>query len=101
MVSGDGMTKPLRTGTLDLKIGDWIIWKDEKIAVQDTRGEADSFLEPGMIGRVLSVHDEIPLEDPRAEIIGQEIPPRVLVQFENGQTMLLDSRMKFEKMQKQ
>jgi len=52
------MTDPWRKESLNLKIGDWIIWKDEKIEIQDT----DSLLEAGMIGNLISVHGGIPFK---------------------------------------
>ena len=87
--------------SLNLKVGDWIIWNDEKIEIEEAGGNINTFIEPGMIGQIVSVHDEIPMEDPRAEIIGKEIPLRFLVQFENGQRMLLRADMNFERMVRQ
>ncbi|MDA2934364.1 hypothetical protein MYX82_08470 [Acidobacteria bacterium AH-259-D05] len=87
--------------SLNLKVGDWIIWKDEKIEIEEAEGTIDTFIAPGMIGKVISLHDGIPPEDPRAEIIGKEVPPRVLVDFENGQRMLLRADMNFERMVRQ
>jgi len=42
-----------RKETLNLKVGDFIIWQDEPIETQD----GPAFVTPGMKGKVISLHD--------------------------------------------
>jgi hypothetical protein len=89
-----------RKESFGLQIGDWIQWQDTSIQL-GAGEDATTFIQKGMIGRVVSLRDGFPLEDPYAQIIGQEIPARALIQFENGHTFLIDSQVKFQKMLKQ
>jgi len=49
---------------------------------------------PGMRGEVLSLHDGFHLD----VVQGKPIPPKAIVQFENGMALVVDERMKWEKM---
>ena len=46
-----------------------------------------------MKGKVLSLHDGFHLD----VIQGGSIPPKAVVQFENSMTLMVDERMKWEK----
>ena len=48
---------------------------------------------PGMRGEVLSLHDGFHLD----VIQGKPIPPKAIVQFENGMRLMVDERMKWER----
>ncbi len=48
---------------------------------------------PGMKGKVLSLHDGFNLDV--AEVA--PIPPKAVVQFENGMRLMVDERMKWQK----
>ena len=72
-----------------LGLGDWIVWRDEAI---ETEGSS-AFVSPGMKGQVLSLHDGAYLD-----VVKGSILPRALVEFENGMRLLVDQRMKWEKM---
>jgi len=50
-------------------------------------------LEPCMMGKVISMHDGVHLD----VIQGGSIPPKAVVQFENGITLMVDERMKWER----
>ncbi len=78
--------------SLNLKVGDWIVWQDEAIETED--GPALVF--PGMKGKVISLHDGFHLD----VIQGGSIPPKAVVQFENGMTLMVDERMKWEKVRR-
>ncbi len=78
-----------RKETLGLQVGDWIVWRDEAIEMEG-QAAADS---PGMKGEVLSLHDGFHLDV--AEVA--PIPPRAMVQFENGMRLMVDQRMRWEK----
>jgi len=46
---------------------------------------------PGMKGKVLSLHDGFHLDVVQVE----PIPPKAIVQFDNGITLMVDERMKW------
>ncbi len=75
--------------TLNLQVGDFIIWRDEAIEVEGQ----PALVAPGMKGKVLSLHDGFHLDV--ADVA--PIPPRTMVQFENGLRLMVDVRMKWEK----
>jgi len=76
---------PWQKETLGLQIGDWIVWRDEAIKLE---GQP---VEPGMKGEVISLHDGFHLDV--AEV--KPIPPKAIVQFENGMRLMVDERMKW------
>jgi len=79
--------KPWTKESLNLQVGDRIIWCDREIVA-----EGDSALvTPGMKGNLLSLHDGFHLD----VIQGDSIPPKAVVQSENGMTMMVDERMKW------
>ena len=82
--------EPWRKETLNLKVGDWIIWQDEAIEVEGQ----PALVAPGMKGKVISLHDGFHLDV--AEVA--PIPPEAIVQFENGMRLMVDERIKWEKM---
>jgi len=73
-----------------LQVGDWIIWQDEAIEVEGQ----PAVVTPGMKGKVISLHDGFHLD----VIQGDSIPPKAVVEFENAMTLMVDERMKWEKM---
>ena len=75
--------------SLRLKVGDFIIWRDEAI---ETEG-GPALVSTGMKGKVLSLHDGFHLD----VIQGDAIPPKAVVQFENGMRLMVDERMKWER----
>ncbi len=80
---------PWQKETLNLKVGDWIVWRDE--AIEKEHGAA--LVSPGMKGEVLSLHDGFHLDV--AEVA--PISPRAMVQFENGMRLMVDERMRWER----
>ena len=48
---------------------------------------------PGMKGKVLSLHDGFHLDVTQVD----PIPPKAIVQFDNGITVMVDQRMKWER----
>jgi len=46
-----------------------------------------------MRGKVLSLHDGFHLD----VVQGKPIPPKAIVQFENGMRLMMDERMRWEK----
>ena len=79
---------PWQKETLNLEVGDFIIWRDEAIEVEGQ----PAFVAPGMRGEVISLHDGFHLD----VIQGEAIPPKAIVQFENV-TLMVDERMKWER----
>jgi len=78
-----------RKVTLGLQVSDWIVWRDEAVEVE----ARPALVAPGMKGKVLSLHDGFHLDV--AEVA--PIPPRAMVQFENGMRLMVDERMRWEK----
>ncbi len=50
---------------------------------------------PGMRGKVISLHDGFHLDVVQVE----PIPPTAIVQFENGMRLMVDERMRWEKVE--
>ena len=75
--------------TLGLAVGNTIIWQDEAVEAEGR----PALVAPGMKGKVLSLHDGFHLDV--AEVA--PIPPRAMVQFENGMRLMVDERMKWER----
>jgi len=80
---------PWRKESLGLQVGDTIIWQDEAIEVEGQ----PAVVTPGMGGEVISLHDGFHLD----VIQGDSIPPKAVVQFENGMRLMVDKRMKWER----
>ncbi len=78
-----------RKESLNLQVGDFIIWQDEAVEVEGR----PALVAPGMKGKVLSLHDGFHLDV--AEVA--PIPPRAMVQFENRMRLMVDERMRWEK----
>jgi len=72
--------------SLGLKVGDFIIWRDEAVEVEGQ----PAVVTPGMKGKVLSLHDGFHLDVAQVA----PIPPKAIVQFENV-TLMVDERMKW------
>ncbi len=74
---------------LNLKVGDFIIWQDEAIEVEGQ----PAVVAPGMRGEVISLHDGFHLDVVQIK----PIPPRARVQFDSGMALVVDERMKWER----
>ncbi len=83
------MMSSWRRESLNLEVGDWIIWRDE--AIEAERGL--TFVRPGMKGKVVSLHDGFHLD----VIEGDAIPPKAVVEFENRIRLMVDGRMNWER----
>ena len=82
---------PWQRETLNLQVGDYIIWQGEAIELEDQ----PAVVTPGMKGKVLSLHDGFHLD----VVQGEAIPPKAIVQFENV-TLMVDERMKWQRVAK-
>ncbi len=80
---------PWQKETLGLQVGDIIIWQDVAVEMEGQ----PAVLTPGMRGEVISLHDGFHLD----VVQGGPIPPRAIVQFENGMRLMVDERMRWEK----
>jgi len=78
--------------SLNLQVADWIIWQGEEIK---SEGEPAA-VSPEMKGQVISLHDGFQMD----LIEGGSVPPKALVEFESGENLLIDKRMKWEKVSK-
>ncbi len=81
--------EPRRKETLGLQVGDWITWQDEAVEMEGQ----PAVVSPGMKGKVLSLHDGFHLDVADVD----PIPPKAIVQFDNGLKLMVDERMKWEK----
>ncbi len=79
---------PWQKQSLNLEVGDFIIWQDEAVEVEGR----PALVAPGMKGKVLSLHDGFHLDVARVA----PIPPRAMVQFENGMRLMVDERMRWK-----
>ncbi len=75
--------------TLGLEVGDTIIWQDEAVEVEGR----PALVAPGMKGKVLSLHDGFHLDV--ADVA--PIPPKAIVQFDSGMRLMVDERMRWER----
>ncbi len=80
---------PWQKETLGLQVGDWIVWQDEAIELEGQ----PALVAPGMKGKVISLHDGFHLDV--AEV--KPIPPKAVVRFENCMSLMVDERMKWER----
>ena len=78
-----------RKESLSLQVGDFIIWQDDAIKLEGQ----PALVAPGMKGEVLSLHDGFHLDV--AEV--KPIPPKAVVQFDSGMSLMVDERMRWEK----
>ncbi len=79
---------PWQKETLNLKVGDTIIWRDEAIEIEGQ----PAVVTPGMKGKVISLHDGFHLDVAEVE----PIPPKAIVRFENV-ALMVDERMQWER----
>ena len=80
---------PWRKEPLNLQVGDIIVWQDEAIEMEGQ----PTLVSQGMKGKVLSLHDGFHLDVAEVE----PIPPKAVMQFESGITLMVDERMKWER----
>ena len=78
---------PWQKESLGLQVGDFIIWQGEAI---EAEGQP-ALVTPGMKGEVLSLHDGFHLDVVQSE----PTPPKAIVQFDSGITLIVDERMKW------
>ena len=83
------MMNPWQKESLKLNIGDWIIWRGEAIELEG----GPALVSPGMKGKVNSLHDGFHMD----LIQAGSVAPKAVVQFESGMTLMVDQRMKWEK----
>ncbi len=81
-----------RKESLGLKVGDWIIWQAEAVEVEGR----PALVAPGMKAKVLSLHDGFHLDVTEVA----PIPPKAIVRFESGMRLMVDERMKWERVDK-
>ena len=79
---------PWRKESLNLEVGDFIIWQDEAVEVEGQ----PAVVTPGMKDKVSSLHDGFHLD----VMQGKAIPPKAVVRFDSGITLMVDERMRWE-----
>ncbi len=82
---------PWQKETLGLQVGDFIIWRYKAVELEGQ----PAVVTPGMQGKVISLHDGFHLDVVQVE----PIPPRAIVQFENWMRLMVDERMRWEKVE--
>ncbi len=80
---------PWQKETLNLQVGDFIIWQDFAVEAEGH----PAVVSPGMKGKVLSLHNGFHLDV--ADVA--PIPPKAVVRFETGMRLMVDERMKWER----
>ena len=60
-----------------------------------------TFVAPGMVGKVLSVHPKEEVRRAVEQMLGQPMGRRALVEFENGRQLFLSPGMAWEKVREQ
>ncbi len=78
---------PWQKETLNLQVGDFIAWQDVELEGQP------ALVSQGMKGRVLSLHDGFHLD----VVQGGSVPPKAIVEFENGMRLMVDERLRWER----
>ena len=82
---------PWQKESLNLEVGDFIIWQGEAVEVEGQ----PAVVTPGMKGKVLSLHDGFHLDVIQVE----PIPPKAIVQFDSGMALVVDERMKWQRVE--
>ncbi len=80
---------PWQKESLGLEVGNFIIWQDEAVEVEGQ----PAVVKPVMRGKVISLHDGFHLDVVQVD----SIPPKAIVEFENGMRLMVDERMKWER----
>ena len=76
--------------SLKLIVGDQIIWQDAEIKSED----GFAIVSLGMKGQVISLHDGFQMD----QVQEGSVPLKALVRFENGISLLVDHKMKWERL---
>ena len=92
---------PRQKESLKLKVGDWIIWKDEQISVKDDQGQRTCFVSPGMVGKVIKRSDNPLAQQLKKEGVPINAGPWALVEFENGMKLMVREGIQFDKIREQ
>ncbi len=75
--------------SLGLEVGDSIIWRDEAIKMEGQ----PAVVTPAIKGEVISLHDGFHLDVVQVK----PIPPRARVQFDSGMALMVDERVRWER----
>ena len=78
---------PWQKETLNLQVGDFIVWQDVELEGQP------ALVSQGMKGQVLSLNDGFHLD----VLQGGSVLPKAIVEFENGVRLMVDDRMRWER----
>ena len=75
--------------SLNLQVGDQIVWQGEEMKVEG----GPALVSLGMKGQIISLLDGFHMD----MIQGGNVPPKALVKFASGISLLVDNGMKWEK----
>ena len=81
---------PWQKESLNLQVGDWIIWQDIAIKTED----GTVFVSPGMKGQVVDLHNGC--APSKLDAVDNSVLPWAFVKWENGETSRLELGMKWE-----
>ena len=85
-----------RKEPLDLEIGDTIIWRGEGVRIRNDK-EGMVLIVPGTKGEMITRSENLLARAARKEGLPIAAGPWALVEFENGYRMVVDSRVRFER----
>ena len=86
---------PYQKETLNLQVGDWVIWQDQPQDLIQKNGERTTYLTPGMKGRVVDLHDgNAPT---KLETVDTSTLPWAFIEWETGEKSSVDLEIKWEK----
>ncbi len=86
---------PYQKETLNLQVGDCIIWKDQPQDLIQKNGEKTTYLTPGIKGRVVDIHDGNP--PTKLESVDDSTLPWAFIKWKIGETSAVDLGMKWER----
>jgi hypothetical protein len=82
---------------LGLKVGDYVVLKEEDIELREDDGSLLFEVAHNMVGKVIKASDNVVAQQIRMETGLPLDSAWALVEFENGAQMMLNPRSKFEK----
>ena len=86
---------------LDLQVGEYIVWRDERISIKNNGDNQVNLVSSGMIGKVIKASDNPLAQQLKHEGVPIDAGPWALVEFENGAKLMVRDGMDFQKVREQ
>jgi len=86
---------PYQKESLNLQVGDWIIWQDQPRILIHENGTETISITPGTKGQVVDLHDGNP--PTKLESVDDSTLPWAFIKWENGEASSVDLDMKWGK----